>query len=125
MAGATVDGYWAFAGGAVTRLGGSFHPAGVARLAGRHLTGQSSGVPIIGRSSVGPSAFAFEPDDMGAAGTIPTVTLLDFSLDEPLHADSGERQGDNDLWTHLSRVTYGFIAGYAHDALPWAIPAAT
>ena len=112
LAGATVDGYVAFAGGAGHTSGWlSLIPLEwQTALGGRYLTGQSSGMPIIGRSSVGPSAFAFDPDDVGEAGTIPTETLLDFSLDHPLHADLENAVGDNDLWTHLSRVTYGFIA---------------
>ena len=41
---------------------------------------------------------------------IPTIKLLDFSLSNPLHNDLRNDSGTNDLWTHLSRVTYGFVA---------------
>jgi len=80
-------------------------------LNGTHITGQSSGIPIISRCSVGPSAFSFYMDDLLEANVtpVPTTTLLDFSLTNPLHEDLFNNDLDNDLWTHLSRATYGFI----------------
>ena len=91
-------------------------PAWQATLGGSHLTGQSSGIPIISRTSVGPPAFAFDPlQIVGTTGTaqvpspVPTVTLLDFSLDDPLHGDLSNSTGTNDLWTHLSRAIYGLV----------------
>lgn len=78
-------------------------------LGGTWLTGNSSGGPIIGRHSVGPSAFAFDPEGMSNAGTVATTTLLDFDLANRLHEDLFNKSGENDIWTHLSRAVYGFI----------------
>lgn len=79
-------------------------------LGGDHLTGQSSGRPIISRLSVGPSAFAFERSALlSATDEVPTTKLLDFSLSDRLHPDLANDSLRNDLWTHLSQVTYGFI----------------
>lgn len=75
-----------------------------------HLTGFSSGIPIIGRTSVGPAAFGFDPDSIGLAGTmINTEAFQNFSLQNRLHEDLSNSDLDNDLWTHLSAATYGFI----------------
>ncbi|MBI1294246.1 hypothetical protein GC175_04725 [bacterium] len=78
-------------------------------LGGSYITGASSGIPIIGRTSVGPSAFIFDPEDVGRTSPISTTKLLDFSLDHPLHEDLENSSGANKLWTHLSRATYGVI----------------
>jgi len=87
-------------------------------LEGTHITGHSSGLPIISRLSVGPSAFAFNPAEIGerSSGNIPVVKLLDFGLQRPLgaRARGGERylmneDLNNDLWTHLSQAVVGFI----------------
>jgi hypothetical protein len=37
------------------------------------------------------------------------MQLLDFSLANPLHEDLSNDLGTNDLWTHLSRATFGMI----------------
>ncbi|WP_157972857.1 T9SS type A sorting domain-containing protein [Aureibaculum luteum] len=77
---------------------------------GTHITGQSSGIPIISRTSVGPSAFVFNMDNLlNTANTINTTKLLDFSLTNPLHSDLSNSSLANDIWTHLSRAVYGFI----------------
>ena len=78
------------------------------RLEARWLSGSSSGMPIISRFSVGPSAFLFDPDQLGRQDPVPTQRLLDFSLKNPLSGDLYSEQGD-DLWNHLSRAVYGFI----------------
>lgn len=79
-------------------------------IGANYLTGQSSGLPIISRLSVGPSAYAFNTFAIeDTASTIPTTEMLDFSLYEPLREDLYNDSLDNDVWTHLSRVTYGFI----------------
>ncbi|HMR06669.1 MAG TPA: hypothetical protein PKA88_12850 [Polyangiaceae bacterium] len=114
LAGSSVDGFYAF--------GGAAHAAGwvspvpsvwQSLLGGTTITGASSGVPIIGRLSVGPSAFIFDPADViGSAtpGSVATTALLDFSLAKPLHDDLSNDTKTNDLWTHLSRANYGFVA---------------
>ncbi len=104
--------------------GGSGHTAGwiseipqnwQSTLGDTHITGMSSGIPIIGRLSVGPSAFSFDPLDIvdkaneSIPNSVPTTKLLDFSLSNPLNDDLNNGSRTNDLWTHLSRVTYGFI----------------
>ncbi|MEM9304009.1 MAG: hypothetical protein AAGE01_17980 [Pseudomonadota bacterium] len=79
-------------------------------LGGDHITGQSSGIPIIGRTSVGPSAFAFDASSLAdESETIETVRLLDFSLADPLHPDLSNDSRGNDLWTHLSRAVFGMV----------------
>ena len=78
-------------------------------LGGTWLTGNSSGEPIIGRHSVGPSAFAFDPEGMSNTYTVATKTLLDFDLANRLHDDLFNESGKNDIWTHLSRAVHGFI----------------
>lgn len=82
-----------------------------AKLGGSHITGYSSGGPIIGRYSVGPSAFAV---DLKAAvqntdASIPSSELLGFSLDNPLDDDLNNESRGNGLWTHLSQARYGFV----------------
>jgi len=109
-----VKGYFELAGGAGHTAGwiSEIPQVWQGLLGGTHITGQSSGIPIISRTSVGPSAFAFSPagalSDCEDPG-IPTVRLLDFSLGEPLSSDLYNGSGENDIWTHLSRATYGLI----------------
>ncbi len=82
-------------------------------LGGDFLTGNSSGIPIISRTSVGPSAFAFNPRDVVGKKSVPTpvatTKLLDFSLAGRLHDDLSNKSRQNDLWNHLSRAVYGII----------------
>lgn len=110
-----VDGYFTFSGGQA-HTSGWISPVPAAwreTLGGAYLTGHSSGIPIISRASVGPSAFAFDPEHViGAEAVpdpIPTTRLLDFSLDNPLHQDLSNETGSNDLWNHLTRATFGMI----------------
>jgi len=111
LSGSVVTGPLSFEGRAHTS--GWMSPIPVewqAALGGRWLTGSSSGEPIIGRLSVGPSAFAFDPEDMNnKTSKVSTTMLLDFSLKRRLHEDLSNEFGDNDIWTHLSRAVYGFI----------------
>ena len=108
------DGYFEFVGGA-GHTSGWISPIPdhwQEDLGGTHLTGQSSGIPITSRTSVGPSAFSFDVAElMNATGLDPifTTRLMDFSLSNPLHDDLPNAGGNNDLWTHLSRVTFGMI----------------
>jgi hypothetical protein len=114
LAGAQVDGFYALQGAAHASGWISPVPAAWQPLLGQaYITGNSSGEPIIGRLSVGPSAFAFNPLDIVGSASIPgavtAIRLMDFSLDNPLHTDLANDSGANDLWTHLSRAVYGFI----------------
>ena len=82
-------------------------------LGGAYLTGNSSGIPIISRTSVGPSAFLFNPLDIvgkkSVSTPVSTTKLLDFSLAHRLHEDLSNESRKNDLWNHLSRAVYGII----------------
>lgn len=111
LANSTVAGFFAFEGGAGHTSGwlSPIPEAWQGLLGGTHLAGQSSGQPIISRFSVGPSAFAFNARELTGAGTVATRTLLDFSLEHPLHDDLENNSRTNDLWTHLSRATFGVI----------------
>ena len=113
----TVDGYFEFQGTAAHTSGwmSAIPTAWQGLLGGTHITGHSSGVPIISRLSVGPSAFAFTPSSIVGNASVPTpipnIPLLDFSLANPLHEDlsNSDPSRSNKLWTHLSRAVYGFI----------------
>jgi hypothetical protein len=115
LAGSAVGGFFEFEGTAHAAGWMSPIPADLQdALGGTHITGSSSGYPIISRLSVGPTAFVFDPTDIvGSSGTpdfVETTPLLDFSLANKLAEDLSNDNGDNDLWTHLSRAVYGFIA---------------
>lgn len=113
LAGSVVEGYYSLEGrahtnGWVAALPQYWQEA----LGATHMTGSSGGYPIHSRASIGPTFFTFEPADfMVAPGEepIPTVALMDFSLSTPLHGDMSNDEGTNDMWTHLSRATMGFV----------------
>jgi hypothetical protein len=111
----SVAGFYEFQGGAGHTSGwiSTVPPEWQNLLGGSMLTGQSSGIPIISRTSVGPSAFSFDPGNIpseaSTSNTISTNKLLDFSLANPLHDDLSNEDLTNKVWTHLSRVTYGVI----------------
>lgn len=110
LAASTVDGFYALQGRA--HASGWMSPvpqSWQSELEGKWIAGSSSYMPIISRLSVGPSAFVFDPDDLGRTDPTPTTALLDFSLEYPLHSDL-MIENKNDLWGHMSRAVYGFIA---------------
>ncbi|GLR16386.1 T9SS type A sorting domain-containing protein [Portibacter lacus] len=80
-------------------------------LSGTHITGQSSGIPIISRTSVGPTAYSFDAGIFSGEieNPVETSQLLDFSYPNGIHEDLSNSEGENDKWTHLSQATYGFI----------------
>lgn len=109
-----VDGYYQFP--ARAHASGWISPIPLqwqSLLGGSYITGNSSGWPIIGRLSVGPAAFVFNPLDLVGNSSpldpVPTNTLLDYSLSNPLHGDLSNSDLNNKLWTHLSRAVYGFV----------------
>lgn len=52
-------------------------------LGGKAITGKGA-ISVIGRSSLGPSAWAFDPDDVGTvSGTVTAVPLITYTLDHP------------------------------------------
>ena len=114
LAGSVVDGFYALDGAA--RAGGWMSPipeAWQASLGGSMITGASSGIPIISRTSVGPSAFVFDPrafaGEVSLDDPVSTQPLLGYDLGAPLHDDLSNTSGNNALWTHLSRAVFGFI----------------
>jgi hypothetical protein len=114
LAGAEVDGFYALEGAA--RAAGWMSPVPVewqAALGGPMIAGASSGIPIISRTSVGPSAYVFDPGALAAEATsgdrVSAHPLLGYDLGTPLHDDLSNVSGTNDLWTHLSRAVFGFI----------------
>jgi len=76
-----------------------------------HISGNSSGDPILGRHSVGPSAFCFNIQDVTSSGSteVVAIELLGFSQAMPLQGDLLNENGDNKIWTHLSAARFGFI----------------
>ena len=109
-----VEGFFEFQGGAGHTAGWISPIPNVWQdtLEGSHITGFSSGIPIFSRCSVGPSAFSFEFNNIADScdqSSIVTHQLLDFSLANPLHSDLSNSSLTNDLWTHLSRATFGMI----------------
>lgn len=115
LAGSDVDGYFEVQGGPGHTAGWMSPIPDPWRsvLGGDFLTGNSSGIPIISRTSVGPSAFVFNPLDIvgkeSVSTPVSTTVLLDFSLTHRLHDDLSNESRQNDLWNHLSRAVYGII----------------
>jgi hypothetical protein len=115
LAESDVDGYFQVQGGPghtagwMSPIPGPWQSA----LGGDFLTGNSGGIPIISRTSVGPSAFVFNPLDVvgqkSVTSPVATIRLLDFSLAHRLHDDLSNESRENDLWNHLSRAVYGVI----------------
>eukprot|EP01130_Rhizamoeba_saxonica_P009064 TRINITY_DN3681_c0_g2_i2.p1 TRINITY_DN3681_c0_g2~~TRINITY_DN3681_c0_g2_i2.p1 ORF type:complete len:341 (-),score=93.58 TRINITY_DN3681_c0_g2_i2:23-1045(-) len=85
-------------------------------LGGNHIFGYSSGQPIIGRLSVGPSAFIVDIEQFNEdvnKTQISSTQVLGYSLTNKIGGDidlsnSGDDRS-NKLWTHLSSAVYGFI----------------
>ena len=113
LANAEVNGLYSIAGGARAAGWLSAVPADWQQQLGcSHITGNSSGGPIIGRYSIGPSAYCVNLESIGQERlkkTVATQELLSFSANYPLDEDLFNESLQNDLWTHLSQATYGFI----------------
>ena len=115
LSNANIEGFFSMGDNAAHKSGwlSEIPEAWQATLGGTYITGHASGIPIIGRASVGPSAFVFDPYEVvgtsSSTSAITTSTLLDFSLDHPLHVDLSNDTRANGIWTHLSRAVYGFI----------------
>ncbi|MFK7985033.1 MAG: hypothetical protein AB8I08_03305 [Sandaracinaceae bacterium] len=129
----TVIGYFELAGRA--RAAGFVSPipeAWQAALGGPALAGWASNYSIIGRYSVGPTLFAFDPADLtaeagnpAAEGSIETTAHLDYAYSEGVYLaeDALEQQcsieddvtsceegaAASSLWNFLSKAMYGFI----------------
>lgn len=77
-----------------------------------YIFGFASNLPINSRNSMGPSAFAVDSSFVTrkeAGKEIQTTTLLDFSIENPLHPDLYNETGENQLWTEISKAYVGFI----------------
>lgn len=121
LSGSSVAGYHSFparahASGWISPIPADWQP----HLGGTHISGYSSGKPIISRLSVGPSAFAFTPSspDLGnsAPATISATKLLDYDLDHPVGLGTNSvntylnnSNRTNKMWTHISQANYGFV----------------
>ena len=108
----SIAGFYTFEGGAGHTSGwiSPIPDAWQETLGGSHITGQSSGIPIISRLSVGPSSFSFDIQDaLNANDAVATTKLMDFSLENRLHEELDNASGENDIWTHLSNAKYGFV----------------
>ncbi len=100
------------------------------RLGGPALAGWASNYSIVGRYSVGPSLFAFDPSDLTARATEPAAEgpiaarawmefphaggafLADDALARQCDLVDGVTSCDgvaSSLWNHLSRAMYGFV----------------
>lgn len=102
------------------QLDGAAHAAGYVSevpqewrdaLGGTHLSGLS-GVNIAARTSVGPSAYVWNPasvSNTANSGDVSTVALVDYSLENPLDPDFYNDSRENDIWTFLSKASFGFI----------------
>lgn len=106
-------------------------------LGGDYIMGNSSKFPINARSTMGVSAFVFDPADLinNTTGVIPSTTLIDYDLADPLYEDYSDYAnalynlievngstpsghtfedadaivGNNSLWTSSSQASFGFI----------------
>ena len=114
LAGATVKGFHRLPGAA--KAAGwisELPPEWQSALERTHLSGSSSGDPIISRLSVGPSAYAVDAQEIVNAASrgaaIGSTKLLEFSLGNPLARDLYNDAGSNDLWTHTAKAVYGFV----------------
>src|SRR6185503_15084147 len=52
---------------------------------GTAITGQCC-IPIIGRTSFGPAAFSFHPEDLGVIDPVPVTPMVDYPSSHPLAA---------------------------------------
>ncbi len=138
IANSTIQGYYSLDGAAHASGWISAVPSEWQALLGTsYIMGNSSRYSINSRLPMGLTAFAFNPSDISGtpAGIVPTVSLLDFSLSNPLYADytgyedanynviqsngnlgtghtavsANVIAGQNDLWTEESQASYGFI----------------
>lgn len=64
-----------------------------------YLTGQAA-LSIIGRTSAGPAAFGFDPDNLGSS-TAPVTNLVNYPLDHPLAPESTQ----NPLFNTTTEIT--------------------
>jgi hypothetical protein len=73
-------------------------------LGGTAITG-IGGLAIISTTSVGPSAFAFNPEDFGIKTPVPMTTLMYYTLDHPL-IESKEPESSYNGSSHFRGVVF-------------------
>ncbi len=115
-----------YTGGYMTHIPKEWQSA----LGGRVLTGLA-GVSIVSRTSAGPSAFVFNPEDLGNKSPVPATGLVYYPLDKPLgggmrtenkyfNLNSGVRgvvfpEGSNSILFFGSHATGGVCYGTAKE----------
>lgn len=88
-----------------------------AALGGTHLSGLSTSThrAYNAGASIGPAAYAFDADtaldNYSTISNIPTVELIKYTLANSLSPgnDYYNTSGTNDIWTHISETSFGFI----------------
>lgn len=84
-----------------------------------HICGNGNNHGIIGRASIGPSAYGINVNDL-LSGTlpaqVPTSTFQSFDTSNkmmtymnPAWTDMENADGTNDVWNHTARVAIGFV----------------
>ena len=116
LANSVVDGYFELEGreraaGWISPVPSEWHNA----IGAKYLTGHANNLSIRSRLSVGPSVYVFDPFQIVGSSSVPrpvpTEALQVFpdTGGQRLHDDSYNASGQNNLWTELSKVHYGFI----------------
>ncbi|AFP31125.1 hypothetical protein [Marinobacter sp. BSs20148] len=98
----------AHAAGWMTPIPAKFHDI----FKGNYIFGYASNFAINGRNSMGPSAFGTNIDavmSVSSGEEIPTHPLIDYSINNPLTQDLYNKNGENNLWTEVSKAYIGFI----------------
>lgn len=80
-------------------------------LGGPAITGQCC-IPIVGRTSWGPAAFAWNPADLGSVSPVPARALVYYTAD---HATLGAWEGSNE--TYGATIQMGGVAIIGRTAL--------
>jgi hypothetical protein len=74
------------------------------QLGGPALTGLSGDIPIIRRTSYGPSAFVFNPDDIGVKNPIPATPVLYYDSSHPTLGTWGQGPANPTGFTFGSNI---------------------
>lgn len=116
LASSVIDGYFELEGreraaGWISPVPSEWHSA----IGGQYLTGHANNISIRGRLSMGPSVYVFDPFQIVGKTSVPkpvpteALQVYPDTDGQRLHDDTYNTSGQNNLWTELSRVHYGFI----------------
>ncbi|MDP5032324.1 hypothetical protein [Paraglaciecola sp.] len=114
LAKSKVDGFFSMQGyahsaGWITKLPQKWRQT----FSATYLNGYAGNYAINSRLSMGPSAFISNLDTFAgineSSGLIPTRTLMNFSIKQPMIDDLYNESGKNNIWTEVSNAYYGFI----------------